>query len=125
MVVAHSDYVGLFGNPEITLDPGFLLPVSTNPERSPAHQGMFYRNSHVKIADVTDGTSQTTFCGRAVQQSRLCNVDGIGDRWLGAAERSPTLTAIRQRGAPVLILGHTGDVDDDPAAHAQQFGYPR
>ncbi len=63
VLVAHSNYVGIFGNPEITVDPGFLLPASTNPERSPLHQGMFYRNSAVRMADVTDGSSHTLFVG--------------------------------------------------------------
>ena len=39
--VAHSNYVGMFGNPEITVDPGFLL---SDPDRDVTHRGMFYRN---------------------------------------------------------------------------------
>ena len=62
VLVAHSNYAGIFGNPEITPDPGFLLPASTNPERSIAHRGMFYRNTAIST-DVTDGTSNTLFVG--------------------------------------------------------------
>src|SRR5262245_11258369 len=47
--VGHSNYVGIFGNPEISPDPGYLVHEQ---ERSTAHQGMFYRNSKVRIADV-------------------------------------------------------------------------
>ena len=58
--VAHSNYVGMFGNPEITPDPGFQ---STDSNRGIAHRGMFYRNVGVRIADVRDGTSNTLFVG--------------------------------------------------------------
>ena len=80
VLVAHSNYVGVFGNPEITLDPGFLLPASANPERSLLHRGMFFRNSSVRIADVSDGTQQYNLRRRAKQRTGLCDVDGIGDR---------------------------------------------
>ncbi len=58
--VAHSNYVGVFGNPEITPDPGFL---STDDSRSLVHRGMFCRNTPISIADVRDGTSNTLFVG--------------------------------------------------------------
>ena len=62
VTVAHSNYVGIFGNPEVTPDPGFLNPTQ-DPARSPAHRGMLYRNFAVKVNDVTDGTSNTFFVG--------------------------------------------------------------
>jgi len=40
--VAHGNYVGMFGNPEISPDPGFL---SLDPDRDVTHRGIFYRNS--------------------------------------------------------------------------------
>src|SRR5947209_17034246 len=58
--VAHGNYVGVFGQPEVTPDPGYLDP---DPDRGPARRGMLYRNSKVRFADVSDGTSNTLFVG--------------------------------------------------------------
>jgi prepilin-type N-terminal cleavage/methylation domain-containing protein/prepilin-type processing-associated H-X9-DG protein len=108
--VAHGNYVGIFGNPEITVDPGFLLP---DPDRNMLHRGMFYRNSNVRFADVRDGTSNTLFVGE--RSSNLAYAT-----WTGAATggqvppRLLDVTRFGPEGAPVLVLGHTGDASDVP-----------
>ena len=108
--VSHSNYIGVFGNPEITPDPGFLLP---DPARSAAHRGMFYRNSAVRFLDVTDGASHTLFVGERC--SALAYVT-----WTGAVTRgqvppkTPDLYNYGPEGAPILVLGHTGDASDVP-----------
>ena len=108
--VAHANYIGIFGNPEITVDPGFLLP---NPERDPTHRGMFYRNVKVRIEDATDGTSYTLFVGE--RSSNLAYVT-----WTGAVTggqvppKIPDPLGFGPEGAPVLVLGHTGDASDVP-----------
>ncbi len=110
VVVAHGNYVGIFGNPEITPDPGYLLP---DPDRGVARRGMFYRNSKVRFADVTDGTSNTLFVGE--RSSNLAYAT-----WTGAVTggqvppKMPDTFGFGPEGAPVLVLGHTGDGSDVP-----------
>lgn len=109
--VARSNYVGIFGSPEITPDPGFLD--RSNPARGLARQGMMYRNSKLRIADVTDGTSNTLFVGE--RSSNLAYAT-----WTGAVTggqvpaKLPDTYGYGPEGAPVLILGHTGDASDVP-----------
>ena len=108
--VAHANYVGIFGNPEITPDPGYLLADSN---RSLAHRGMFYRNSKVRIGDVTDGASSTLFIGE--RSSNLACAT-----WTGAViggqvpPKAPNTYGYSPEGAPVLVLGHTGSSADNP-----------
>lgn len=109
--VAHSNYVGIFGQPEITPDPGFLD--KGDPDRGPTHQGMFYRNSKLGIAHVTDGTSNTLFVGERSSNLAYCT-------WTGAVTggqvppKIPDTFNFGPEGAPILILGHTGDAADVP-----------
>jgi len=108
--VAHGNYVGMFGNPEVTPDPGFLSP---DPDRGPARRGMLYRNSNVRVEDVADGTSNTLFVGE--RSSNLAYAT-----WAGAVTggqvpaKMPDPFGFGPEGAPILILGHTGDDSDVP-----------
>ena len=104
VIVGHSNYVGVFGQPEITPDPGYLLPA---PDRSVAHQGMFYRNAVVRIADVTDGTSNTLFVGERCTKFSYAT-------WTGAVtggQVPPVISDVYANdpaGACCLVLGQTG-----------------
>jgi prepilin-type processing-associated H-X9-DG protein len=122
--VAHANYVGMFGNPEVTPDPGFL---SMDPDRGAARRGMLYRNSAVRVTDVSDGTSNTVFVGE-----RSTNLTYA--TWVGAVTggqvpgRVPDPFGFGSEGAPLLILGHTGDESDVPphtpnsvVAHVDDF----
>jgi len=72
---------------------------------------MFYRNVAVRIADVTDGTSNTIFVGE--RSSNLAYAT-----WTGAViggqvpPRADGPSVYGPEGSPVLILGHTGDIYD-------------
>ena len=74
---------------------------------------MFYRNVALKMRDVTDGTSNTLFVGE--RSSNLAYAT-----WTGAVTggqvppKSPNPYNYGAEGAPVLILGHTGDASDVP-----------
>ncbi|MGA2619803.1 MAG: DUF1559 domain-containing protein [Thermoguttaceae bacterium] len=108
--VGHSNYVGVFGNPEITPDPGFL---STDPARDITHRGMFCRNTTVRVQDVTDGTSRTLFVGE--RSSNLAYATWTGAVTGGEVPPDPINPyGYGPEGAPVLVLGHTGDASDVP-----------
>jgi prepilin-type N-terminal cleavage/methylation domain-containing protein/prepilin-type processing-associated H-X9-DG protein len=110
--VGRSNYVGVFGNPEITPDPGFTAP-DDDPSRGLAHRGMLYRNSQVSIKDVADGTSNTLFVGE--RTSGLAYATWTGAVTGGQVPPDPTNPfGYGPEGAPVLVLGHTGDGGDVP-----------
>jgi len=89
------------------------LLATSDPDRSPMRQGMFYRNSAIRILQVTDGTSNTLFVGE--RSSNLANVT-----WTGAVTggqvppRNPNPYGYDPEHASVLVLGHTGDAADVP-----------
>jgi prepilin-type N-terminal cleavage/methylation domain-containing protein/prepilin-type processing-associated H-X9-DG protein len=90
--VASASYVAMFGTPEITNNGG-------------AGNGVFYRNSRTRIADVTDGTSNTCFIGE--RSSNLAGVTWTG-AVTGAYVPARAGSPYGPEGAPVLVLGHTG-----------------
>jgi hypothetical protein len=93
--VAFSNYIAMFGTDEVAADPD-------------AGNGMFYRNSRIRFADVTDGSSNTLAIGERSSNLAL-------GTWTGAvtgAEVSPVEVPGPPEEAPALIFGHTGVAAD-------------
>jgi prepilin-type processing-associated H-X9-DG protein len=110
--VASSDYVGCFGTGD----------VSDIPARDIGN-GLFFRNSAVRIADVLDGTSQTIALGEKSQNLARAT-------WVGAITHAavPITELIAENGLSpesggALVLSHTGELDgpNSKPAHADQF----
>lgn len=91
--VAHANYAGLFGSNELEDGPGL-------------GNGVFYRNSRTRIAEVMDGLSNTLLIGeRGRRDSRAT--------WVGA------VTAADE--APSLAVGDTGTPPNSPEADEDDF----
>ena len=112
--VAFANYAAMFGRGE----------ASETPDRG---DGVFYRNSRVKLEHIADGTSQTLAAGER-SGSRVWGT------WTGAVtgghvhDRGHTHSDPHEHEslAPVLVLGHTGFPPDShgpnhPGGHVDDF----
>jgi prepilin-type processing-associated H-X9-DG protein len=98
--LAFGNYVGMAGVYEVT---GY-------PDTSNGAPGVLLRNSKVRFADITDGSSNTLFAGeRASKQSPMTT-------WVGAvANASVPQTnnpALGLEGPGVLVLTNSGEVNE-------------
>jgi prepilin-type N-terminal cleavage/methylation domain-containing protein/prepilin-type processing-associated H-X9-DG protein len=80
--VASANYIGVFGVTEPGVD----------------GEGVFFRNSQVRIADITDGTSQTLMVGERAHALAPAT-------WVGAI----TGAEIFPYNSSNMVLGHTGE----------------
>jgi prepilin-type processing-associated H-X9-DG protein len=110
--VASSDYVGCFGKGDVSDIPGRDFG-----------EGLFFRNRSVRIAEITDGTSQTLAIGEKSQNLARAT-------WTGAVTNAavPITELIAEdglspEGGDALVLSHTGELDgpNSVPAHADQF----
>ncbi len=109
--IAFCNYVGMFGTPEIGDDPS-------------AGNGILYRNSRIRVDDITDGVSSTLIVGERHTYLAYSS-------WVGAvtgAEVPPNHpSSLGPEGAPVLCLAHTGEAAEghtpnNPGNHVDDFG---
>lgn len=92
-IVAHASYAGCFGSNELENEPGL-------------GNGMFYRNSRTRGAEVTDGLSNTLMVGERARRNSVST-------WPGAVPDADE--------APSLVLGDTGTTPNSPHADADDF----
>ncbi len=110
--VASSDYVGSFGTGDVSDYPGRDFG-----------NGLFFRNHSVKIAEITDGTSQTLAIGEKSQNLARAT-------WAGAISHAAVPITLLQaedglspEGGDALVIAHTGELNGPNSipAHADQF----
>jgi prepilin-type N-terminal cleavage/methylation domain-containing protein/prepilin-type processing-associated H-X9-DG protein len=92
-MLAHGNYVGVFGSNEIEDNPG-------------AGNGLFFRNSNVKFAHITDGLSNTLMVGERHNLRMPATWTGVV---AGADE------------AQALVLGTCDHPPNDPNGHKEDF----
>jgi prepilin-type N-terminal cleavage/methylation domain-containing protein/prepilin-type processing-associated H-X9-DG protein len=102
--IAHANYVGVFGTNEIEDGPGL-------------GNGVFYRNSRVRMADITDGTSGTFIVGERSSDIALATWTGSVTNAEVPLQSDPCIT----EGPQLLILGRGDHEPNSPSAHIDDF----
>lgn len=105
--VATSNYVGMFG----TSEPGV------------GGDGLFFRDSRVRVGDIKDGTSTTLAVGERSQKLGEASWTGAVLNAVLVPDPSDGIGAGPPEPASSIVLGHAGDgfSPGDPRSHVNQF----
>jgi prepilin-type N-terminal cleavage/methylation domain-containing protein/prepilin-type processing-associated H-X9-DG protein len=87
---AHANYVAVYGSGPVAAQP----PVPG--------EGVFFRNSRIRIPDITDGASQTLIVGERSSDLSLASWTGAA---FGATVSSELIGGRQSSGPPAMVLG--------------------
>jgi len=129
--LSRGNYVGMYGLGEVCAQSGAIdSPNNNGAGPQGMHSGMFYRNSRVSFADVSDGTSQTIAVGeRSHNLSYVTWVARSIDGWLGKSSPIDGGTDVFDPSPEecwTQILGPAGLEDgprtiNNPEAHVEDY----
>ncbi len=110
--VASSDYVGCFGTGDVSDYPGRDFG-----------NGLFFRNHSVKIAEITDGTSNTLAVGEKSQNLARATWTGAISHAAVPITKLQAEEGLDPEGGDALVIAHTGELNGPNSipAHADQF----
>lgn len=102
--LSSANYVGIYGYGSLTTAPG-----------NPTDQGILYRNSNVRVRDITDGTSNAIVVGERSHQHQFvgtASVINADSTWYAAiplaTRPAGMMMASMTEGPASLVLGHVG-----------------